>query len=262
MVHIAAGTLAMFQGNLDQARRDAQVAVDLARANQDPLELSTALTLFAATLQPDRNKVVVVAEEAVRVARNAETPSGSLYAFFQLAGIIGSEQPARADALLVEAADIAHKLGDRWAVATALSFRAGIAIVQEDWDGALRMQTEAAERDLELGGSSHLGATFLGASITLAQLQLLEPAAVLAGFVDARFTYQVFDEELKLLVVATEQLLLDGLGATHTAELKVRGATLSDAEAVVYLRSQRDRAVTDEPLQLTENRDVGAADGA
>jgi predicted ATPase len=249
-VHIAAGMLAMFQGNIDQAKQDAQMAVDLARANQDP-ELAAALTLFAATLQPDRDKVVVVAEEAVRVARNANTPSGLLYAVFPLAGILAPEQPARADALLVEAVGIARKLGDRWAAATALSFRAGIAMGQEDWQRALRMQIEAAERDLELGGSSQLGATFLGASITLAQLQFLEPAAILAGFVDTRFTNEVLDQEsFEPLRVATEQLLLDGLGLTQIAELKARGARLSDAEAVVYLRSQHERSAVDDAKHL------------
>jgi predicted ATPase/DNA-binding SARP family transcriptional activator len=245
-VHFAAGVLALFQGDRDRARHHAQIAVDLAQATQVPFEIANALTLYSTTIQSDRKEAAIVAEEAVGVARDAAIPSALPGAVFNLWGIIGHEQPDRMRALLDEAADAARKLGDRWAVICALSFQAGAALLQEDWYTALQKQTEAAEEDLQFGGSSQLGATFLGASVALAQLQRLEPAAVLAGFAEARFVFPVApDWEFQPLVDATDNLLLDTLGRTRTAELKAQASTLSNADAVAYLRSQRDRVLTD-----------------
>jgi predicted ATPase/DNA-binding SARP family transcriptional activator len=242
-VHTAAGMLALFQGDLDRARHHAEIALDLARATQDPFEIATVLSLYAAALQSDRNEAVTVAEDVVRVARDAAIPSVLTGAIFILTGIISVEQPARAYALLDEAVDAARKLGDCWAVATALSLQGGIALIQEDWEMALRLATEAAEEDLEFGGSSQLRATIRCASVALAQLQGLESAAVLAGFAEARFLYPVISHwEFQSLVDATDDLLLDILGPTRTAELKAHGSTLSNADAVAYLRS---RVLTD-----------------
>jgi hypothetical protein len=252
VVHMAAAFLAMWQGNFDQARRDAGAAVDLARATQDPFELANALTLYATTLQPDNNHAAVAAEEAVGVAREAELPLP--HALFLLSTIIAHEQPARAYALLDEAADIARKIGDDWWIASTLAHRASLALLAEDWPTALRIATDAAEQDLQLGGSTMLGAIFRNASGALAHLQVLEPAAVLAGFTGgdpAPMVGQEWYEDWS----ATEQLLLDTLGPTRTAELKAHGSTLSNADALVYLRSQCDQALADDRKQLTDDRD-------
>jgi hypothetical protein len=237
----------MFQGDAEQARRHALMGVDLARATQDPAEVVGALTFYAGTLQPDSTKAAVVAEEAVRVARAAENVSGLLRVLFLLQSLVAHQEPARAQALLDEAADVARKLGDRWAVAMAVSYQGGMALVQEDWPTALRATADAIELDLQLGGTIQLEASFLMASVALAHLHLLEPAAVLAGFVEAHFPGLAVDQEWQDLLAASDQLVLDTLGVTHTSGLKAHGATLTNADASAYLRIQRDRALCDEP---------------
>jgi predicted ATPase len=252
-VHLACGTLAMFHGHADQARHDAEIAVDLARASQDPSALAGALTLYATTLHADRDKAAVVAEEAVRVSRDAEIPSAFIYAVFSLTSVIAQEQPARTDALFDEVADVARKLGDTFALALTVGWKMRNALVQEDWPTALRIATDAAEQDLQLGGSVQFGAYFIGASIALAHLQIVEPAAVLAGFAE-RFPHLTFDQDWQRLFAANEKFLLGTFGPTRAAELKAHGATLSNAEAFVFLRSQYDRAVANGSKRLGGTR--------
>jgi predicted ATPase/DNA-binding SARP family transcriptional activator len=246
-VHIAAGLLAMFQGDTEQAQRHALMGVDLARATQDPAEVVGALTFYAGTLQPDSTKAAVVAEEAVRVARAEEDFPGLLGVIFPLASMVAHQDPARAQALVDEGAEVARKLGDRWAVAVAVSYQGGNALVQEDWPTALRATTDAIELDLQLGGTIQLEASFLMASAALAHLHLLEPAAVLVGFVEAHFPGLAVDQGWQDLLAASDQLVLDTLGETTTSELKAHGATLTNADASAYLRIQRDRVLGDEP---------------
>jgi predicted ATPase len=246
-VHIATGLLAMLQGDTEQAQRHALKGVDQARATQDSAEVVGALTFYAGTLQPDTTKATVVAEEALRIARAAENFSGLMQVIFLLQSLIAHQDPARAQALLDEGADVARKLGDRWAVAVAVSYQAGVALIQEDWPTALRATADAVELDLQLGGSIQLEASFLMASVALAHLHLLEPAAVLAGFVEAHFPALAVDQGWQDLEAASDQLVLDTLGETHTSELKAQGATLTNADANAYLRVQRDRALGDEP---------------
>jgi hypothetical protein len=164
-----------------------------------------------------------------------------LHALFTLSLVIVHEQPTRAGALVDEAAEVARKLGDRWALAMADSHRARIALVQEDWPAALQASTDAAEQDHLLGGSVPLGSTFIMGSIALAHLQIFEPAAVLVGVIEARFPFPAIDQEWQSLFAASCQLMLDTLGVSRTAELKADGASLSIADAVVFLRSECDR---------------------
>jgi hypothetical protein len=251
-VHSAAGVLALVQGKFDQAQRHAGVCVDLARAIQDPFEIASSLCFYAVTILPESPghamvsrrqgesppEAVVIAEDAVTVARNAQIPSILLHALIILVSIIDEEQPSRARALLDEAADLARKLGDRWGIATAVASQAGIALVQEDWPTALLASTESVEADFQLGGSWQLCATFILASIALAQLQLLEAAAALIGFIDARFPPPAVDQALQAQFAAARQRMVDTLGATRTEELEAHGATLTIADAVTYLRSE------------------------
>jgi hypothetical protein len=252
-VHLACAALAMFRGHADQARHDAEIAVDLARASQDPSALALALSFYAMTLQADRDKAAVVAEEAVRVSRDAEIPSAFIYAVFSLTSNIAQEQPARTDALFDEVADVARKLGDTWALALTVGWKMRNALVQEDWPTALRIATDAAEQDLQLGGSVQFGAYFIGASIALAHLQIPEPAAVLAGFAE-RFPHLTGDQDWQRLFAANDKFLLGTFGPTRAAELKAHGATLSNADAFDFLRSQCDRAVADGSKRLGGTR--------
>jgi predicted ATPase/DNA-binding SARP family transcriptional activator len=240
-VPMAAGVYALIQGNLGQAQHEAQVCVDMARAAQDPFDLSAALTIRSTTRLLDSKEATVDAQEALQIARQVESPSRLLHALFTLSLAIVHEQPTRACALIDEAAEVARKLGDRWALATADAYRARVALVQEDWPTALRAATDAAEQDIQLGGSVPLGSTFIMGSIALARLQLLESAAVLVGVIEARFPFPAIDPEWQRLFAVSCRLMLDTLGVSRTAELKADGAFLTIADGVAFLRSECDR---------------------
>jgi predicted ATPase/DNA-binding SARP family transcriptional activator len=243
-VHAAASVLALFQGDFDAAQHHTQTWVDLARASQDPSDLAPALSVYATTLYAETTEAVIVAEEAVRVGRDNGIPSQLLGALFTLTPLIGRSQPARAHALVDEAADVARKIGDQQAIATAVGHQARLAIAQQDWPAALRAATHAAEQHLHGGMSPAFGPVITSAAIALAHLHRLEPAAILTGHADARYPALLIDQEAQKVVAATDQLILDTLGATRTAELKALGATLANGDAVAYLRTQRDEALT------------------
>jgi predicted ATPase len=253
-VYAAASVLALFQGNIDAAQQHTQTWVDLARASQDPSDLAPALTVYAITRYANATEAVVIAEEAVRVARDTGIPSQLLDALFTLTPLIGRDQPVRAHALLNEAADVAWKLGDQQAIATVVGHQARSAIAQKDWPTALRAATHAAEQHLRGGMSPALGPVVTSAAIALAHLHRVEPAAILAGHADARYPALLLDQEAQKILAATDQLILHTLGATRTAELKAHGATLTNGDAVTYLRSQRDQALTGDTERPTTGR--------
>jgi predicted ATPase/DNA-binding SARP family transcriptional activator len=242
-VHTAAGVLAMFEGDLAQARKHAEASVDHARATQDPFAITSALTLYATTLFPETDRATTVIEEAVHIARDAGIGSVLLTALTTLTTSIVHEHVERARALVNEMTVVANKLGDRWAIATATAYQAGVALVQQDWPRALRAATDAAERDLEVGGSAQLAATLAMAYMALDGLQLFEPAAVLEGLTEARFPPLAVDEQWHGAIAAANDRILDALGAPKTSELKARGAALTVAAAVTYLRSECDTAL-------------------
>jgi predicted ATPase/DNA-binding SARP family transcriptional activator len=240
-VHTAAGLLALYQGDLEHARGHTQTGVDLARATRDPYEIAGALTLHAFTLQVLQDpEAAVVAEEAVRISRDAEIPSALFYALILLIPMIVDEQPARAQAVLDEAADLGSELGDRLAIATVVGNQAGIAAQRGDWYTALRTATDAAEQVLQVGNFVELSVDLTVASVALAHLERLEPAAVFSGLAAARFPTLTGNQGWEGLLTATDQLILDRLGATRTEELKAHGATLTTADAVAYLRRECD----------------------
>jgi predicted ATPase/DNA-binding SARP family transcriptional activator len=244
-VYGARAVLALLQADFEQAEQRAEKWVEVARVTQDAFDIASALVFHAATRQSDAARCAVVAEEAVRVSRDAEITSTLLYALLILTQAVAPEQPARARELLAEAAEVARKLGDGWGIATAVAYQASIAMVQSDWHASLRAATDAAGLFLQSGVSLQLGATFTTASVALAHLGFPEPAAAVAGLVDARFPPAPV-EGWDALTSATEQLILDALGSARTAEVKAQGATLTIADGVAYLRRESERVFDDE----------------
>jgi predicted ATPase/class 3 adenylate cyclase len=242
MVEMAAALLAMYQGNFDYAQHLAQRSVDRARAAHDPSEIAGALCLYATTLGPDAVRAALVAEEAVQVARDAEATFTLVNALLTLSGHVVHEQPERARALLDEAADLAQKLGDHQTLAVAIGFQAGIAIREQNWPVALQAATDAAEQHLHVGKSGAFAAILTLAYMALARMELPEPAAILAGATESDLPPLGLDQEWQAVANETDQLLLDALGANRTEELKAQGAALTVADAVDYLKHQRDQA--------------------
>jgi predicted ATPase/DNA-binding SARP family transcriptional activator len=261
MVETAAAMLAMFRGNFDQAQHLAQRAVDQARDSQDPTEIAGALIIYAHTLVLDATTAAVAAEEAVQVSREVDSPFLLLHALLVLAERVVHDQPRRAHELVDAAADLARELGARQELATAIGGQAAIAITQHKWLDALLAATDGAEQHLQVGMSANFGTILALASMALAHLQLLEPAAILSGVTEARFPPAGFDRAWQARATAVEQLMVDALGATRTHELKAYGALLTVADAVAYLRNQRDQVLATTPEGLARARDTPATNG-
>jgi predicted ATPase/DNA-binding SARP family transcriptional activator len=236
----AAAVVAFVQGDVGRARLLAQTCVERARATEDPYEITTALIAQASTLYPEPAKVGTVAEEAVHIARDAGILSNLLYALILLLPNVAPEQTARRLALIDEAADVAYRLGDRQAIAMVDTQRAAVAILQKDWPAALHRLVDAAEAHVHAGQSQAFGGTLGMASIALAHLQRFEPAAVLAGAADGRMSITFIDEYWQTMVTASNQQILDALGATRVEQLRAHGANLTFADAVAYLRNASD----------------------
>jgi hypothetical protein len=79
-VHAAAGVLAFFQNDFKRARQHAEAWLELAQACNDPFELAHALILLATALLDDPPGAAVVAEQAVRAARQVGAARAQLNA--------------------------------------------------------------------------------------------------------------------------------------------------------------------------------------
>jgi hypothetical protein len=246
-VHAAAGVLAFVQGDLERAASQAETWADLAQATEDPYEIAHSLILYA-TVLTDPARKTTAAEEAVRHARDAGIATALLYALFVLGQLIAQDQPDRALTLLDEAEHVAARLGDRQATATAIGLQAFVAIAKGDWRTALRVSTEGALKHLEVGESPQLSMALRVAATALANMNRVEPAAVIIGFTQAHFPLDVafIYEELNELEAAATTHTFQTLGTTRGNELKARGANLTIIDGVAYLRHQCDRALADE----------------
>jgi predicted ATPase/DNA-binding SARP family transcriptional activator len=242
-VHEAAAAYAIFRGDLPSAQHHAEACVEHARATGDPLELAHALTALASALTNDPQRGAVVAEEAVKVTRDAGLLSPLPFALLVNLLYIGSEDPERELALYDEIIDAATALGDHQLVATTIASRDATKSRRADWPTALRTSVDALEHYRD-GGNTMLAIPHLATSaIALAAMEHFEPAAVILGFIDAHATRRLATHEYTAHLTTTDTALLDALGQNRLTDLKTRGSKLSFATATDYLRSQTLRAL-------------------
>jgi hypothetical protein len=244
-VHAAAGSLAFFQGNLEQTRCQAEIWLELARASGDQYEIAHALILLATGLQPDPARALVAAEEAVRTARDAGIASALLYALPVLANLLPPQESVRSYALLDEAAEVGFILGDRQSVATAAQMKGAVALGLGDWRQTLRDSSDSAEQYLEIGQWISVVGPAFTASVALAHMKRFEPSAVLLGFVEGRVSidgrHAQLLEQFNFVCTATSE----ALGEREASVLRARGAALDFTDALSYLCSESERALDD-----------------
>jgi predicted ATPase/DNA-binding SARP family transcriptional activator len=235
-------TVALYRGDLDHAAHQAETYIEIARGEGDPFHLACALTMYGSVLTSDRTRAAVAEEEAVRVARDAHITSALLYALLALSSCLPPDDD-RAFALIDEIVDVGTALGDRNAVAIAISTRGAIAALHQDWQGALRASVAAAAQYLDGGQSHALVAALQVAFVALAAIGHSEPAAIMIGLVDEHFGRRMGPDDLRALMTDADAALLDALGASRLAELKDQGATLSFPDAADYLQAQANLAL-------------------
>jgi predicted ATPase/class 3 adenylate cyclase len=242
-VYAAAGTLAFFQGNLEQTRRHAGTWVELARASGDQYEISHALILLATGLLPDPARAIVFAEEAVRTARDAGIASALLYALQILANLFPPQESVRSYALLEEAVEVGSMLGDRQAVASATQMKAAVALGLGDWRQALKDSSNSAQQYLEIGQSISAVAPAFTASVAFANMRRFESAAVLLGFVEERVRIDEAHAQLLEQLNSVQTATVESLGEQQASVLRARGAALEFTDALSYLCNESERAL-------------------
>jgi predicted ATPase/class 3 adenylate cyclase len=244
----ARGTLAFFQGDANEALRQAGIWIDVARSSGDAYELAHANCLRAGAMFVRSEEEAAAAwEEAVAFARDAEIPSALSIALPTLAGFLPFEQSDRALALLEEAAANAAGLGDPLGVSQVTLTSAAIAARRGDWRPALRAAADVGEQKLQLGDLVTIWGPFHFATSALFHLGQLEPAAVLRGKLDA-IDRSLLPEEAIEDLASIDAGLVDALGAEATAAVRERGAALSNSDAVAYVRAHADRVLSEETL--------------
>ncbi|MCJ7438216.1 MAG: adenylate/guanylate cyclase domain-containing protein [Acidimicrobiia bacterium] len=248
-------TLAFFSGDFDLVRQRAEEWLDRARVAADPYESSHALIMLGSALNfanhPDSG--IPEIEEAVRIARDANIASTLGMSLSVLGMNLPLDQVTRRLALLEEAIDVGTRLGDQAAVATATGAIGWIALWRRDWAGALPAIADAAEQFLRSGMvvSSINGACF-GMGIALAHLGHPEPAAVLIGAADALMERDTGAAERSFahaeadFVAEADALLLETLGPERLAALRAQGAAMDYRQAVECLRTEAQRARSDD----------------
>jgi predicted ATPase/DNA-binding SARP family transcriptional activator len=239
-------TLALFRNDFDETRRYAEEWVELARKSGDTYELANALTMLGAALQITEQTLdatIATVDEAVHIARADGIDTALTFALPILASSLPLEESPRALALLDEAIELSARTGDRLGVSNAMGIKAVIAARRGDWRTALRTGVASTEQTLELGDHVRVSRFLYMAGVALCALGSCEPAAVLFGKANATTERRGVDWILEMLA-ATDTALVEALGEQQVATLAARGATLDITDAVAYLRTEANRALS------------------
>jgi predicted ATPase/class 3 adenylate cyclase len=243
-LHGASGALAFFRGDRNEAQRHGELWLKHARATGDPYEIVSALSLLGAALLDNPARGTTVADEAVRVARDAGLLSALPYALAQHLFFVAPDNPDRELALHEEIIEVATALGDHRLVATVVAERESTKARHGDWPAVLRATAGAAAQYRGGGNMTVAAGTFRTAAIALTRLQSFEAGAVILGFADAHWVL-LASEEYMTYLTAAEAAQLDALGEQRLTELKARGATLPFNDAIDYLCAEAGRALSE-----------------
>ena len=143
-------------------------------------------------------------------------------------------------------------MGDQFAVANTGELICWDAAWRGDWSASLTRSVQVAEQFFELGMLGQLCDMYYCASRAFARLGHYEPAAILLGAGDARFSREAASGSQELLqefldiVAATESLLKEAIEPDRLPLLLAEGAAMPDRDLVEYLRTEANRALADE----------------
>jgi predicted ATPase/class 3 adenylate cyclase len=248
----ARAVLAFFQGDDDEARRQAERWVELTRASGDLYELANSLILLSSTLQSTRpDLATALLDQGVQAARDAGTPSALSIGLTLLAECLPLEESERALALTDEAIELGTRVGDRLSRSIATNFKGRIAARLDDWPLALRAAADAAQDLHQLGDNLLLSQSISLGAVALCQLGHYVASATLKGAAEAMATRHHERERYPSLLRpewavhvldATDATLLAELGRRDLDVLMRQGAALSPAQCVTYLRTQAQQA--------------------
>ena len=234
----ALASLAIYQGDLDRARRHAGTWVEIARASGDPYELAHALLPLAGAYPADREVAILLLDEAIEAARIGHVANALSIALPFLAGLLPEEDSARALALLDEAIEVSTSLGDRLGVSLVTGAKGGIAYRHGEWRTALSAAVEMAQQKVELGDQSTMCIPFYLGGLSLYELGRPEPAAVIIGRAEGFSDYYLMTDPVTDIQREGEVALGRVRNQAGFASLAARGAALEPRDAADYLRTE------------------------
>ena len=240
-------TLAMRRGEYHQGQHYGEEWVERAASSGDDFELADALIGLGSArgMNNDVSGAVATLDQAVGVARRVGAATVLWRSHVMLAFVLPIEESDRALALIDDAIEFGLRIGDRSTVATATLTKCGIAARRGEWRATFDAAVDAAEQWVRIGDPQAMAGAMGAAAIALCELGHLEPGALLLGKADSISNRRWLSWAVAM-TEAADAVLMDGLGAERAATLAARGAALSDADAVAYLRQEADQLLLDE----------------
>lgn len=230
-----AADIALYRGWLDDVDRLAGETVTAARACDRPFEeaLGHLHAVFAAAYAGRTDDAVARLQQGWAVAEATANPS--LRASYRLLdGEVWLEaEPARAEAALAEAVEIARSVGNRFVEGVA---RVSLASLQARRGEARALATfaDSIGHWRQAGDWVHQWTTLRNLVMLLVRLGAFEPAAVLrAAIASARSGASAFGADAQRMAAAAAAVR-QSLGAEGYAAAEARGHTMDDHEAVAY----------------------------
>jgi predicted ATPase/class 3 adenylate cyclase len=237
----ARAVLAFYRGDPEQARTHAEAWVEVARASADDYELAYGLLTLAGTLSlSEHDDALVTLEESLCIARDRGILS-LLSIGLPLLAAFTNEQSEQL-AILDEAIEVSHQVGDRWGVTHILGAKGLIAAHTGEWRTLLQTSLDLAEQKPQ-PDPWFIAVAFIAAGHALCELGQFEPAAVLIGRWDAMSDREAVDDWTREQLAKIDTMLLAALGEEQLAALTTRGGALELHEAVAYLRVEAGRAL-------------------
>jgi predicted ATPase/DNA-binding SARP family transcriptional activator len=240
--HLASAGLAavaLFSGDLEEARAHSRRAAELAAAYGDRYwaVLNRMVEILAVAYEGRTAEAIEQAETALATARELGCPSIAAWGLYHLGEVLLDHEPRRALVLLDEAQELAARVGSNFLTGIAGTSATTLRARHDDPERALRRFPELIDLWERAGNWTQQWTMMRSLVTTLGRLGHDEPAAVLYGALDASRTAPPLfgaDRERLTDVLAT----IEGrVGRQQLAAWVERGRRLGDDEVVELARA-------------------------
>jgi hypothetical protein len=233
----ARSSIAVTTGAFIEAARLAEQVAGIARAGGDLADASAELNFAAADhmLAGDDNRAVVLANEALALARQTGAPALIATSLLAAGAAVAETDPDQARACLRESRELSAALGYQSAI--DLDWAATIAALINDQAAALELGRRAIE-GLRWGGDRIRTGLVLHMIAGVLAATRPDAAAIIQGAAHAHAVGLA-----ERVVQAISSHLTAVLGEERTQELRTRGADMDWDQAIAYTLTQTTQAL-------------------
>jgi predicted ATPase len=231
---------ALAEGRIDEAIELTERFVAIDRAKSDTAELAFDLG-FLGMIRVlgggDQHQAAIEATEGLQLARQCGVPSVIANTLQNLGFVLADTEPQQARALLREGIELAESLG-QGGEANAVAMEALVATRLGDHHEAIELSHHAIDQFGWALASPVLGSILEILAHALAHQHRPEPAAVLQGALDTLAPGYARYGQIADIRADTTEVLAGDLGDARTEELRRRGSTMDQNQALDYARAQ------------------------